>query len=127
MEKPEMTVEEHIHTAIQFLEHSDREFDNGDALQGSEKLWGAASHAIMGLALQRGWKYSKYSAREFAVDRIAHEMNDPLLVAEFSVAQKFHLNFYRDFLEDSDISRDRPLVHHFVRRITEIAKNGPVG
>ena len=55
-----------------------------------------------------------------AVDRLAQEYNDPLLVASFSVAQKFHTNFYRDSMEDDEIVRDRPIVEHFIRRIMTI-------
>ena len=32
------TAEEHVRIALEFLEHSDREFAAGDAPQGSEKL-----------------------------------------------------------------------------------------
>ena len=31
-------VEDHVSIALQFLEHSDREFAVGDFLQGSEKI-----------------------------------------------------------------------------------------
>ena len=45
---------EHAETAREFLIASDREFDQGDILQGAEKLWGAAAHAVMAIALDRG-------------------------------------------------------------------------
>ncbi len=35
-----MAAEEHRETALAFLDASDREFDAGDVLQASEKLWG---------------------------------------------------------------------------------------
>jgi hypothetical protein len=41
-----MTVAQHVQTALAFLDHSDREFVDGDALQGSEKLWGAAYFSV---------------------------------------------------------------------------------
>jgi hypothetical protein len=118
--KEEVTSDEHARTAMEFLDHSNREFAAGDALQGSEKLWGAASHAVLAIAKQRNWRFGKYNARLAAVDRLAQEYNDPLLVASFSVAQKFHTNFYRDSMEDDEIARDRPIVEHFVRRIMTI-------
>ena len=125
-----MTVEEHIRQALAFLDHSDREFEAGDELQGSEKLWGAASHAVMAAAKKRGWRFSKYNAKEVAVDRLAEEYvdrlaeeyNDSSLAYGLSVAQKFHANFYHDQMEDSKIVRDRPLVRSFVRRIVAIAE-----
>ena len=73
------TVQEHVQIARSFLENADREFDAGDQLQGSEKLWGAATHAVTALAKQRGWRFGKSNARSQAVDRLAEEENDPFL------------------------------------------------
>ena len=117
MPRPRKPAEDHIRIARDFLEHSDREFDAGDHLQGSEKLWGAASHAVTAIAKQRGWAFSKYNHRRNAVDRLAEEYNDRALSLGYSVAQKFHANFYHDSMEDDEIERDRPMVHEFVHRI----------
>ena len=115
--REEMTVEEHARTALQFLEHSDREFAAGDSMQGSEKLWGAASHAVTAIAMQRGWRFGKYGHRAAAVDRLGEEFNDLSLPLAYAVARKFHANFYFDFMEDEEAAHDRPMVHDFVRRI----------
>ncbi len=115
-----MTVQEHVQTALQFLEHSDREFAADDVLQGSEKLWGAASHAITAVAKQRGWPFSKYQARVRAVDRLAEETGDDFLPGGLIAARQFHSNFYHDWMEDVDIEHDRPLVHDFVRRLLNL-------
>ena len=45
----EMTAAEHAQTAREFLAASDREFAAGDHLQGSEKLHGAATQAIIAI------------------------------------------------------------------------------
>ena len=118
----DMTVDEHIRTALLFLEHSDQEFAAGDELQGSEKLWGAASQSVMGFCKQRGWRAGKSNARKAAVQRMADEYDEPLLVSDFSVADKFHANFYHHFMEDEDIERDRPLVHRFVQRVVTLTR-----
>ena len=76
----------------------------------------------MAIANQRGWRFSKYNARAAAVDRLAQEYNDDSLALGLSVARKFHANFYRDFMEDDEIERDRPLVARFVRRIIAIVE-----
>ena len=100
--RPGMTVSEHVQAALEFLGHSDR---------------GAASHAVTAIAKQRGWAFSKYNHRWNAVRRLAEEYGDRALVAEFSVAQKFHANFYHNTMEDDEVERDRPIVQDFVRRI----------
>ena len=120
--KRSKTVEEHIQQALEFLDHSDREFEAGDELQGSEKLWGAASHAVMAVAKKRGWRFSKYNARVAAVRTLAAEKNDDSLFPSFQVARQFHSNFYHDVMEDNDIANGRPIVHAFVHRIIAIAE-----
>ena len=123
-----MTVEEHIQAAWAFLEHSDAEFAAGDELQGSEKLWGAASHAVSAIAKQRGgrgpWSCGKSKHRASVVERLAEEYNDPLLTSGHAVAEKFHANFYHNFMEDDEIARGRPIVHRFVHRIVGLVPTG---
>ncbi len=122
--KGSMTALDHVRTALQFLEHSDQEFANGDGLQGSEKLWGAASHAVMAIAMQRSWSFSKHNAKVAAVDRLAQEYDERSLALEFLVAEQFHANFYHDFMEDDAIERGRPMIANFVHRIIEIVEAG---
>ena len=114
-----MVIEEHIQTAQDFLEASDQEFAAGDILQGSEKLWGAASHAVIAVAQQRGWPYGKHQALKTVVRRLYAESGDDLLVAWFGLAEKFHANFYHDFMEDYEVEDERPLVRRFVARVLE--------
>ncbi len=116
------TVEEHIQTARDFLGKSDQEFESGDILQGSEKLWGAASHAVMAVAQQKGWDFGKNTAPRKVVELLTSEYEEPLLKASFAVAQQFHANFYHDFMEDEDIEQNRPIVRDFVHRIVAIAE-----
>ena len=115
--KPSMTVADHARIALEFLENSDREFSGGDHLQGSEKLWGAASHSVMAIAMQRGWSFSKHNAKVAAVNRLAREHEEPLLESDFLVAEQFHANFYHDFMEDDHVARARPAVVRLVRRL----------
>ena len=115
-----MVIEEHIQTAQDFLEAADREFAAGDVLQGSEKLWGAASHAVMAVAQQRGWPYSKHNALKVAVRRLYQESGVEALESDFGIAEKFHANFYHDFMEDYQIEADRPLVRRFVTRVLDL-------
>ena len=120
-EEPDMTSAEHIETAKQFLADSDREFLDGDELQASEKLWGAASHAVMAIAEQRGLRYRNHKELKILAQALADEYDDPFLRAGFSTAEKFHANFYHGFMEDFQIQGDRPVVHEFTSRVMELA------
>ena len=116
-----MEYEEHSQTAREFLEASDREFAAGDHLQASEKLWGAASHAVMAAAAQRDWTCRTHQALRAAVERLADEAGDETLAAEFVVAETFHKNFYHDEMEPYQIAYDRPKVRRFVDRMLAYA------
>ena len=120
-----MLTAEHREVAIEFLAASDAEFERGDVLQGAEKLWGAAAHAVMSAALARGWDHSSHRALKNAVVRLSENYADPLarqgFMAGFLAAEKFHRHFYHDSMEDWERDIDGPLVHDFVRRVLEVA------
>ena len=117
-----MLVDEHTQTAQNFLRQADAEFAAGDHLQGSEKMWGAASHAVMAMAQQRGWQFGSHRALKIAADRLADEYNDTALTDGFLAAQQFHANFYHDFMEDDDLERGRSSVRRFVVRMLELVR-----
>ena len=117
MTTKEMTIPEHAQTARDSLAASDLEFAAGDHLQGSEKLYGAATQAIIAICQQRGWRYSSHRAMKQAVAEIAREQGEIFIVSGFSTAERFHANFFHDHMEDYDIAAERPAVHHFVARL----------
>lgn len=122
-----MLTGEHSQTAQDFLAASDSEFASGDISQGSEKLWEAAARAVMAAAQQRGWRFGDHRSLKVAADRLADEWREPILAVQFSVAEKFHANFYHDFMQDYEIERDRPSVHLFVHRVLSLPESPPAG
>ena len=122
-----MLTQNHAVTAQEFLEASDREFAAGDHLQASEKLWGAATHAVMAVAQQRGWPHRSHRSLKNAVGRLASEAEAPAvrdaIAGGFAAAEKFHKSFYHDEMEDFEIEHDRPQVHRFVARILTLLNN----
>ena len=43
------------------------------------------------------------------------------LHAGFAAAEKFHANFYHDFMEDFELDADRPTVKEFVDRLMALS------
>ena len=115
-----MLTREHAQTAREFLDDAAIELASGDELQGSEKLWGAASHAIMAVAQQREWPYGNHRAMVNAARRIADETNDDGLRAGLAAAQTFHANFYHGFMEHEDMEPNAELVRRFVDRMLAV-------
>ena len=116
-----MQIQEYTQTAREFLDGADRQFSSGDTMHGSEKLWGAAAHAVMTVAQERGWAYGNPNALKTAVGKLIREHDAPELRGGFAAAQQFHANFYHGFMEDDDVTFARPLVHDFVERVLSYA------
>ena len=116
----EMTAAEHAQTARDFLVASDREFAAGDRLQGSEKLYGAATQAVIAICQRRGWRYRSHRDMKNAVTNLAREQEDQFIITGFVTAENFHRNFFHDHMEDYDIDAERPAVRHFVSRMLEL-------
>ncbi len=112
-----MLVQEHTQTARDFLEAADREFAAGDVLQGSEKMWGAASHAVMALAEQHGLPCDSNRALNMAVKWLAEKYGDPTLSGRFVAAEIFRGNSRYDFMEDFQIDNSRELAQDFIERV----------
>ena len=127
MTTKEINSQEHAQTARDFLVASDREFAAGDDLQGSEKLYGATTHVVSALAQQRGWQYRSHRSMKNAAFRLADEYDDPLVLAGFLAAERFHIHFFHQDLEDYEIELNRPVVHRFVNHMLALLNDGPGG
>lgn len=114
--KAPMTIQQRSHSALEFLDEADREFAAGDIRQASEKLWGAATDAVTAVALERGWRHRSHRDIKNAVLRLATDQDDRLMRSDFTIVEKFHVNFYHDLMEDHELDHDRPIAHRFVHR-----------
>ncbi|MXY45903.1 MAG: hypothetical protein F4Y44_02745 [Chloroflexi bacterium] len=114
------SVEDYTAQALKFLAQSDAEFAAGDDRQGSEKLYGAATQAIIAASKQRGWGYRSHRDNKNATQRLATEYEDEFLVTGFSAAEKFHIHFHHGDMEDYQIDIDRPAVRGYVQRMVNL-------
>ena len=121
-----MLIEDRVRAAQGFLKAADSEFAAGDSMQASEKLWGAATQAIMAVAVERGWPYGSHTALRIAVRRLAEEYDDRSIRTGFGFAEKFHANFYHGFMDDLQIEDERPEVLDFVHRVTGLLSSNGV-
>ena len=101
MQTQSMGVIEHRETARKFLQEAESFFASGDDLQGAEKMWGAAAHAVIAGCQQRGWRHRSHPAMTEAVVLLADEMRTAgdentanILGAGFAVASNYHIHFY---------------------------------
>ncbi len=120
-----MLASEHARIALAWLAVSDEEFSEGRRMQASEKLWGAAAHAILAVAIERGWRYGSHRDFVVTVHRLTEESGDETVSECFDEARRFHANFYQNFMEDADIERLRPRVHEFVPTVLDLLDISP--
>ena len=115
-----MLIQDHVRQAQEFLDAADAEISAGDALQGSEKLWGAATQAIIAAAQERDWSYGSHSDMRNSVRRLAAEHDDPSLQDWFLAAEHAHVNFYHGFMDDAALQFARQRVRQFVVRMLDL-------
>ena len=125
MQTQRMSTAEHRQQALDFLDAADQEFATGDFLQGSEKMWGAAAHALIAVGMQRSLPYETHAAMRNIARRLAGESQEPwMFTGGFSIAEFFHINFYHGFqrspLDDDGLELWRMQVRAFVERVVEI-------
>ena len=115
-----MLATEHIDTARQILLDADREYEAGDILQASEKLWGAASHIVIAEMKRREMTIRTHRQTVEAVNGLAEEFDTPALADWFIAAQGLHRNFYNGDLDEADFLNHRLRVIWFVERMIEL-------
>ena len=135
MQTQPMGVLEHRETARTFLREADEYFRLGDDLQGAEKMWGAAAHAVIAVCQQRGWRHRSHRAMSDAVNLLRDELKDAgdehsasILDGGFVAASNAHIHFYhRDMdLEGGNgqyFARAKRVVEQFVERMVAISES----
>ena len=110
---------EHIDAAQKFLRDADREYAESDIFQASEKLWGAASQVAIAEMHRRGIRPQKHAAIIQFVREFATEVEEPILFAQFKVAEALHSNFYHGWMEDHQFEENRELVNRMLESTNE--------
>ena len=117
-----MTIEEHVRTALEFLDEAYEQFEAWNIPNGSGKLWCASEQAITAVAKQRGWPYGEKGDEFEAVKRLAAEFNDPSLLTGFSFADQFRANSQIDFMENYSVEPCWSITSSFVLRLVGMAR-----
>ena len=120
------SADDHAQTAHRFLEHARTELQRGDSLQASEKVWGAAAHALKSVAVQRGWRHRSHSTVFDVGEHLGREFSRQ---ERFGVyldrADAMHSNFYHSNRNEGAIRLALADVEQFVDELDEIRASSP--
>ena len=103
-DEPTPPVETRIAHCRRLLEHAAEMIAQGDHLQASEKLWGAAAHRIKALAAARDWPHQSHADGRAIARHVANRAGRTQIGTLFMVAEGAHQNFYEDSWEDDDFT-----------------------
>ena len=111
-----MNAKDRAKAARKSLMDAAHQFEAGDELKGSQKMWDAAEHAVFAVACARGWESATKKDLDAAIWTLYEESGDIGVLGGFSVAGKFRNNAEYDFMEDFQFDDDREIVCDFVAR-----------
>ena len=89
-------IESHAVHSRRMLDHAAKMIEQGDRLQASEKIWGAAAHRLKEIAVERGWPYDTHADGTVIARHIARQTDNSDIAIRFGFAVETHQNFYED-------------------------------
>ena len=115
------TIAYHRERSRHFLSLVDDELARGELEEASNKVWGAAAHAIKAVAERRGWEHYAHTLLEEAVHRLVHEENAPRdLLIQYMTASAYHQRFYGSPPEAAYILAGKDLIAEFIATLESL-------
>lgn len=85
--------------------HAEDEFRKGDLLQASEKAWGAVSHYVNSIAIEKNWPIGSHGLLIENAHRLISQ--DPASASDnlrlLRSTEALHANFYQAFLNKDSV------------------------
>ena len=104
-----------------FWQLVDDELDRGELEEASNKLWGAAAHAIKAAAAIRGWEHHAHALLEETVLRLIRDENaSPHLRGQYYIASHYHQRFYGGPPDADGIRYGKEIIAEFIRTLESL-------
>ena len=106
------------------LAEADREFENGDALAGTQRLWSAITHTLTAIADGKGWAYDAGDLYPLVEKLAAQDEQVCDILEGIYLAAEGHPNSVRAEwfrLEDGDTHRARRMARQFIDTVLALA------
>ena len=120
-----MPPDAHMAISRRFLQQAREELAKSERLQASDKIWGAASHAIAAVGKERGWLTDDYFPKENIAYHLSEEFNNPALHSMYDTFTRNHVNFYQNNMDAGAIGFGISQAEEFVDAIQRIRESEP--
>ena len=119
-----MQTQQQLKTAQDYLDAADREFEDANALAGTENLWAAITHTLKAVADKNGWDYDADDLYP-VVEKVAKmdEQVGEVLLSSYGAAEGYPNLVRAGYLriEDGDTHWARRVAHEFIGTVKEMA------
>ena len=119
------TPESHMVISRGFVDHARNQLARGNRLQASEKLWGAAAHALKSIAMQRGWRHGHRSYIFAIASQLSDEYEQPNFTVRLNIADSMHGNFYENERDETNINNAIAELVQFIDDLDEVRSAPP--
>jgi hypothetical protein len=104
----------------QLLEQGREALSQGELVQASEKLWGAAAQMVKSVAERRGWSHTSHRELFQVVNRLAQEIGDSEVRRLFQIANSLHTNFYENWMTQEYVEDSIGQIQEFINKLAGI-------
>ena len=112
----------HRERSWHFLSLVDDELARGELEEASNKLWGAAAHAIKATAETRGWPHHAHALLESAILRLVREEGaPPYLQGQYYIASHYHQRFYGGPPDADSILYGKTVIAEFIQTLESLS------
>ena len=102
------------------LRQAQEELDSGDVIQASEKVWGAAAHAVKSLAEKWGWHHQGHYRLNATVEFVSYERGRGDLIDLYQHPALMHFNYYEHELNEDRVQTAINATRTFVTEMEKI-------
>ncbi|MDE2962176.1 MAG: hypothetical protein OXU28_19280 [Chloroflexota bacterium] len=115
------TIAYHRERSRHFLALVDDELARGELEEASNKVWGAAAHAIKAVAERRGWEHHAHALIESTVLRLVREEGAPSHIeGQYYIASHYHQRFYGGPPDADSIRYGKSVVAEFIATLESL-------
>ena len=115
------TIAYHQERSRHFLALVDDELARGELEEASNKVWGAAAHAVKAVAESRGWEHYAHNLLGVAVRRLVDEEKAPRdLLIQYMTASAYHQRFYSSPPDAEYIQAGKELIAEFIETLESL-------